>query len=340
MLKILSKIYGSLAKVRRYTYEKGLIQKHKLPIPVISIGNLSVGGTGKTPLTIFTAKKLIERGYSVTVLSRGYKRKSRGTVIVRNRNKILVNWEEAGDEPFLIAKNNIPVVVSENRYAAGLKAIEEINPDIFILDDGFQHFQLHRDVNILVFDATKPFWEDSLLPSGRLREPPEFYRYADILIINRLEKVENKEEIISKIQKLKKKFFISQEKIDGLTDLENSYRLETLSGKNIGVFSGLGNNPQFFNTVEKLSKKIGFKITEKNSYPDHYDYSQLQLSNNPDLWLTTEKDIIKIRPEYIKKYRIMALKYTLKLDEDFINYLEKRIFYDKVKNSHLEYRDV
>ncbi|WP_457626487.1 tetraacyldisaccharide 4'-kinase [Persephonella sp.] len=336
MLKLLSEIYGSLAKGRRYLYEKGLIKKHRLPVPVISIGNLSVGGTGKTPLTIFTAQKLIEKGYSVAVLSRGYKRKSRGTVIVRDREKILADWTEAGDEPFLMAKNGIPVVVSESRYEAGIKAVEKINPDIIILDDGFQHFQLHRDVNILVIDATQPFWEDSLLPAGRLREPPEFYRYADIIVINRLEKVKDKKKIISKIEETGKDFFVSREKIESLTDLEKSYTLDILSGKNVGIFSGLGNNSQFFSTAENISKDLGFGITEKISYPDHYDYKQLNLSEKPDFWLTTEKDIIKIRQEDIKKYRILALQYTLELDSEFINYLEKRIFYEKVKNGRPE----
>jgi tetraacyldisaccharide 4'-kinase len=336
MLKLLSEIYGSLAKGRRYLYEKGLIKKRKLPVPVISIGNLSVGGTGKTPLTIFIAQKLIEKGYSVAVLSRGYKRKSRGTVIVRDREKILADWTEAGDEPFLMAKNGIPVVVSESRYEAGIKAVEKINPDTVILDDGFQHFQLHRDVNILVVDATQPFWEDSLLPAGRLREPPEFYRYADIIVINRLEKVKDKKKIISKIEETGKDFFVSREKIESLTDLEKSYPLDILSGKNVGIFSGLGNNSQFFSTAENISKDLGFGITEKISYPDHYDYKQLNLSEKPDFWLTTEKDIIKIRQEDIKKYRILALQYTLELDSEFINYLEKRIFYEKVKNGRPE----
>ena len=336
MLKLLSKIYGSLAKGRRYLYEKGLIKKRRLPVPVISIGNLSVGGTGKTPLTIFTAQKLIEKGYSVAVLSRGYKRKSRGVVIVRDREKILADWTEAGDEPFLMAKNGIPVVVSKSRYEAGIKAVEKINPDIIILDDGFQHFQLHRDVNILVVDATQPFWEDSLLPAGRLREPPKFYRYADIIVINRLEKVKDKKKIISKIEETGKDFFVSREKIESLTDMEKSYTLDILSGKNVGIFSGLGNNSQFFSTAENISKDLGFGITEKISYPDHYDYKQLNLSEKPDFWLTTEKDIIKIRQEDIKKYRILALQYTLELDSEFINYLEKRIFYEKVKNSRPE----
>jgi len=336
MLRIISLLYGFFAYGRRVLYRKGILKRKKLPVPVISIGNLSVGGTGKTPLTIFTAKSFQKKGYTVAVLSRGYKRKSRGTVVVRNRKRMLTHWEEAGDEPYLIALNNIPVVVSSSRYEAGIKAIKDIKPDLIILDDGFQHYQLYRDLDILVFDATKPFWKDRLLPEGRLREPFSFYRFADIIVVNRLNRAKNQGEITEFLKKTGKKFFISQERLEKITDLKQEKDLSFLKGKKVGIFSGLGNNEQFFDTAVNLSNNIGFEIVQKIFFPDHYDYAELHLNTQPDLYITTEKDIIKIRPDMIEKYRIYALKYSLELDEQFIKYLERKIFYEKEKKEKME----
>jgi len=340
MFRIISLLYGFFAYLRRFLYNTGLLKRKKLPVPVISIGNLSVGGTGKTPVTIYLAKSFQKKGYTVAVLSRGYKRKSSGTVVVRNKEKILTRWEEAGDEPFLIALNGIPVVVSKSRYEAGKKAIKEINPDILILDDGFQHYQLYRDLDILVFDAVKPFWEDNLLPAGRLREPASFYRFADLIVANRLNKSKNPDEITGFLKKTGKKFFISKENLKEITNLKEKKDLSFLKGKKIGIFSGLGNNEQFFHTALKLSDDVGFEIIEKKSFPDHYDYTRLPLNSKPDLYLTTEKDIIKISQDIIDRYKIYALKYAIELDEEFVNYLEKKVFSEKVKNEKSEPENV
>ncbi len=331
-LNILSKVYNFSASFRRAVYTKKILKPKKLPVPVISIGNLSVGGTGKTPLTIFTAKKLQEKGYRVWVLSRGYKRKSKGTVIVSDGNSIFVPWEEAGDEPYLMAKNNIPVVVSYSRYKAGLKALNSFSVDIFLLDDGFQHFQLYRDLDILVVDATKPFWEDKPLPAGRLREPAEFYRFADVIVVNRLSRAKNPEKILEFLKNSEKQLFISEEKIENITDLKESKNINFLKGKEVGAFSGLGNNRQFFQTVKDLSHKIGFTVSQFISFPDHYNYKKLNLPKK-QLWLTTEKDIIKISQKQIEKDNIFALKYSLNLPEDFVQYLENIINAERLKKS-------
>ncbi|MBK3332304.1 tetraacyldisaccharide 4'-kinase [Persephonella atlantica] len=330
MLNIVSNIYEKLAVIRRKLYYKGILKQKKFPVPVISIGNLSVGGTGKTPLTIFTAKKLQEKGYRVCVLSRGYRRKSRGTVVVSDGNSIFVPWEEAGDEPYLMAKNNIPVVVSHSRYEAGIKALNSFPVDVFLLDDGFQHFQLYRDLDILVVDATKPFWEDKPLPAGRLREPAEFYRYADVIVVNRLNRAKNPEKVLEFLKNSEKQLFISEEKIENITDLKKNKNINFLKGKEVGAFSGLGNNGQFFQTVKDLSHKIGFTVSQFISFPDHYSYKKLNLPKK-QLWLTTEKDIIKISQKQIEKDNIFALKYSLNLPEDFVQYLENIINAERLK---------
>ncbi|NPA51527.1 MAG: tetraacyldisaccharide 4'-kinase [Aquificae bacterium] len=323
ILWTLSKIYGFLATSRRFFYENGLIPQKKLPIPVISIGNLSVGGTGKTPITIFTAKALQKKGFKVCVLSRGYKRKSQELIIAQDTNNI--SYEDVGDEPYIMLKQNIPIAVHKDRYKAGVEALKKIKPDIFILDDGFQHYQLYKDIDNLVTDATKPFWEDQLLPLGRLREPPSFSMYADSIIITRLHllKEQRQKEILEQAKKFNKPVFIAREKIEKILDpFSNTYPLEILKGKKVTVFAGLGNNTQFFETVKKLSQKYDFSIEEFISFPDHYDYKNFK-PKKERIYLTTEKDIIKI-----KEKNVFALNYEIDIDKDYeeliLNKIKKR----------------
>ena len=304
-------IYSLLAKFRRYLYKEGFIKKKKLHKPVISIGNLSVGGTGKTPLTIYISKLLQKNGYKVCVLSRGYKRKSKETLIVSDGNNIYVNWQSSGDEPYLIALNKIPVVVSKSRYEAGLTALKNFDVDIFILDDGFQHFQLYRDLDILLIDAKKPFWEDKPLPFGRLREPVETYKYTDIFVITKAKKEEK--ELIQKLRTFEKPFFFAKEVSNSITDFEKEYPLDFLKNKEIFLFSGLANNQQFIDYVSSLSKQIGFKVTGFKGFKDHFDYENFTLPK-VNFYLTTEKDLLKVRD---KLKNVYALKYQFKFPEEF-----------------------
>jgi len=329
-----SLLYGSAAYLRRKFYQIGLKEKKSLPVPVVSIGNLSVGGTGKTPFTIFFAKSLQQKGYKVCVLSRGYKRKSKGIIVIPPERAGLVGWEKTGDEPYLIAKEGIPVVVGSNRFEAGKKALSELKPDIFLLDDGFQHFQLHRELDILLVDATRPFWKDRLLPAGKLREPVSFYKYADVLIVNRMGRLDRKEQesIIRYLKQSGKRFYFTEERIEGLYDGKDLSNLSILENKKVGVFSGLGNNEQFFKLISEMEKRYNFKVMKKVPFPDHYNYRTINLPENLDMWITTEKDIIKISRELIKAKNIYALKYTLSLDKQAVDSLEKMIFYEELKN--------
>jgi len=319
--------YGLIVVSRRYIYENEIfVRKKKLPKPVISIGNISVGGTGKTPTVIETAKKLQEKGFNVVVLSRGYKRKSKGTVLVSDGKRIFVNWQEAGDEPYLIAKYGIPVVVSKSRYKAGKYALKHLqNVDIFILDDGFQHYQLDRDIDIVLVDATRPFWEDDLLPLGRLREPVHIaLNYIDMFILTKtysLSRIE-RERIYYHLTKYFKPVFVAEESFSKLTNFKDDFPLDILKGKHIGVFAGLGNNQQFFNTMRKLAKKYKFCIDSFIEFPDHHDYKNFDLpAIDVDYWITTEKDFIKL-PE---NDRVLALKYEIKLPSDYISNILYRL---------------
>jgi len=297
------------------------------------VGNLSVGGTGKTPFTIFLAKFLQAKGYSPCVLSRGYKRKSKGVVPVSDGKRLLADWETAGDEPYLIGREEIPTVVGEDRYTAGRFALEKFSPDLFILDDGFQHYQLYRDADLLLVDATNPFWEDKLLPAGRLREPASFYRYADLLVVNRLNRLERekREKVVDWLKKSGKGFITTEEKIEGLTDGRKVYPFDLLKGKQIGVFAGLGNNRQFFRLVKELGSGAGFQVVREVSLPDHYSYKNFKLPATPQIWITTEKDLIKL-PPHLTQGKVYAVKYSLAPDREGIKSLENLLFYEKLKN--------
>ena len=326
ILSILAVIYGFVVVLRRYIYENEIfVRKKRLPKPVISIGNLSVGGTGKTPVVIETAKRLQEKGFNVVVLSRGYKRKSKGTLIVSNGKNIFVSWEEAGDEPYLIASYGIPVVVSSSRYKAGKHALKHLPVDIFLLDDGFQHYQLDRDIDVVLVDATRPFWEDDLLPLGRLREPISVaLNYIDMFILTKTYTLSNieKKRISYHLSKYFKPVFIAEEQFNRLTNFKDDFPIDILKDKNIGLFAGLGNNKQFFDAVSKLAKEYNFNIKAYKEFPDHYDYRKFSLPDvDVDFWITTEKDFIKL-PNTDK---ILALKYEIKLPDKYIREITHRL---------------
>ncbi len=184
-LGLLSLPYGGAVAARNRLYDEGLLKQEKLPCPVISVGNLTVGGTGKTPTVIFMAHLLRDHGYRPAVLSRGYGGNANAPVnVVSDGNQILMGWREAGDEPILIARAapGIPVLTGSRRLLTGRAAVETFGADALILDDAFQHRSLFRDIDIVLLDAARPFGNGFLLPRGPLREPPDSLRRADILL--------------------------------------------------------------------------------------------------------------------------------------------------------------
>jgi tetraacyldisaccharide 4'-kinase len=186
LLYILSFPYRLAVGVRNFLYDNGLLRSNKLSCPVISIGNLTAGGTGKTPLTILLGRMLKEKGFRPAILSRGYGRQGVKSIgVVSNGSSILMDHREAGDEPFLMSQllPQVPVIVGASRFLAGKKAIEELGADILILDDGFQHRGLYRDIDIVLLGSSRPLGNGRLLPGGSLRESPQALRRADIIVM-------------------------------------------------------------------------------------------------------------------------------------------------------------
>ena len=175
--------------MRRTLYARGLLRTKKLPAPVVSVGNLTVGGTGKTPVVACLARLWQDRGRRVAILSRGYGGQSRGVTCISDGQNTYKKPPEVGEEPYWLARTlpGVAVYTGACRYAAGLAAWEEFQPDLFLLDDGFQHFQLHRDLDLVLLDAASPFGNGYLLPRGPLREPLAALAAAQSLILTRFD---------------------------------------------------------------------------------------------------------------------------------------------------------
>jgi tetraacyldisaccharide 4'-kinase len=184
---VLSGLYYLGAWGRRTLYDQGWLQPQRLPCPVMSIGNLVVGGVGKTPLTAILAGRLQAAGCRVAILSRGYGGQAPGINVVSDGRRIILKPPQAGDEACLLAHKlqGIPVVTGADRFQAGLQTWKDFHPDLLLLDDGFQHFQLYRDLDVVLLDAARPFGNGRLLPRGPLREPVSTLQRPLILVLTR-----------------------------------------------------------------------------------------------------------------------------------------------------------
>ncbi len=187
-LFVISLLYGGVVKLREFFYKKKMLKSERLPCKVISVGNVTVGGTGKTPMTIYVAELLNRLGYKVAILSRGYKGGAEKTGgIVSDGRTIFMEPDMSGDEPFMLAAKlkNTPVIVGKNRFEAGMLAIKKFKPDIIVLDDAFQHLKLVRDINLVLSDCRRPFGNTHMLPRGTLREPLSALLRGDAFILTR-----------------------------------------------------------------------------------------------------------------------------------------------------------
>src|SRR4030042_5454514 len=188
-LYLLSLPYGGAVRARDLFYSLGLLKTKTLHCPVISVGNITVGGTGKTPLVMALAKRLMAKGIAVAILSRGYKRMKTSESVVSDGKTIFLSLEESGDEPFLMAKAcpDTPVLVGKNRFVNGRILLQRFGAKGLILDDGYQHLSLNRDINILLIDSHIGFGDRHLLPRGILREPLSQLRRADLFLLTKAE---------------------------------------------------------------------------------------------------------------------------------------------------------
>src|SRR5215216_237306 len=250
VLPPLSLLYGAVTRTRLSLYRRGTFQTTKLNRPVISIGNITTGGTGKTPLVEYVAKLVASQDKKVCILTRGYGRKDPHLqVIVSDGYDVLASPNEAGDEPYLLATTlagQAAVISSADRIAAGQEAIKDFGTEVFVLDDGFQHLRLARDLNIVCIDATNPWGGGRLLPYGRLRESLEGMSRADCVVLTRCEQVESVEALRDEVRGLvgEAPIFESRMRPVRVTLLKNGPEMIALPGR-VGAFCAIGNPSSF-----------------------------------------------------------------------------------------------
>ena len=282
----LSVLYAAIVKLRAWLYERGILRAKRLQTPVISVGNLTLGGTGKTPMVIWLVERFLAQGKRVAILSRGYKG-SDGT-----SDEIELMKSRLG--------NRVQFGVGPDRYASGLR-LQQAGVDIFLLDDGFQHLQLSRDVNILLLDSSRPAANDRLLPAGRLREPLSAMSRADLLVFTRTETNPGTHTAIGKLQNAA--VFAAQTRLLGFRKFpaasQNLLSTSELGAGPFYAFCGIGNPGAFVADLEHW----GLSIAGKQAFADHHRYFDseaaelLESARHADAvaLITTEKDAHNLR---------------------------------------------
>ncbi len=303
LLLPLSWLYGAGAASHRLAYRAGMLRAKKLPRPVVSVGNLAVGGGGKTPLVIHLAGELIDRGARVAVLSRGYGRSDPRSVRIVSRGGGPISTAfEAGDEPCLIA-SRVPrawVAVAPRRHDAGRAILRETKVDIFLLDDGFAHHALARDLDIVTVDARRWFGGGRLLPAGILREPLSRLADADLLVVTKAESVDmGFEEAVRRL--MPGPVAWSTYLADHLAapgDLSREIPLGTLSNRRVFLFSGIADPLSFEATAAPLCGEVAGRMRFRDHHPfspgDMRRVEERARKAGAEVLLTTEKDLSRL----------------------------------------------
>ncbi len=293
-------------ELRRAAYRRGWFKTRRLNRPVVSVGNLTLGGSGKTPLVAFIAERLHRRGWKPVILTRGYGRRPKGGIVaIAPGSGRAPRAQEVGDEPALLARAlpDVPIVVGANRYRAGRLAEERFDVDVHLLDDGFQHLALARDLDVVLLDVTQELSDRALLPAGRMREPLMALERAHLVVLTRVDLADPRpiEDRVRQVNPRARIFHCST-KLRRLVDVETGriYPSGAFRGESVYAFCGIG-NPKAF--LEDL-KKWGFSVVAEHAFGDHHVYGPGSVAR---LWIrsekskavalvTTEKDAMNLPP--------------------------------------------
>jgi len=333
MLSLLGYIYGKVAEFRNTLYDKGVFEVFDLGARVISVGNLTAGGTGKTPLVAYIAGVLADRGETVCILTRGYGRKDPDKrVLVTDGQRILTDAKHAGDEPFELANRligKVIIIADADRVSAGEWAKRKFGVTTFILDDGFQHRRVKRDLDIVCIDATDAFGGGKMLPAGRLREAKTGLERADVVIITRANIGSGIAVLRSGIEDINPdaQIFSSETAISGAVELYSLYARSEPSQSHVKeqkafAFCGIGKPEIFF----KQLWQDGFDAAGTKAFPDHYNYSQkdvveiesLACDASAEILLTTAKDAVKLQElEFTIPCYVVEIEMVIDKPNDF-----------------------
>jgi tetraacyldisaccharide 4'-kinase len=304
LLKFLSGIFLIGISFRNVAYRHGWLKTRRLNRPVISVGNLSVGGTGKTPMVILMAGILRAAGLRPCILTRGYgRRRGRGPILLDPEERLVYDPREVGDEPAALAKAlpDVPMVVAADRFRGGTMAERTFRPGVFLLDDGFQHLALYRDLDVVLLDVTTPAADLALLPAGRLRETFQALERAHWVILTRTE-LGDAGAMQARVQAAnpKARIFRCATKLAGWVEARSGLTQPPVSlhGKKLAAFCGIGNSGAFFADL----RSWGLDVAAERAFPDHHVYRNRDLENvfalarvaGAEAVLTTEKDLMNL----------------------------------------------
>ncbi len=314
---------------RNVFYNFRFFVSRKVPSKIISVGNLTAGGTGKTPAVIYLAK-LLASTHKVAIISRGYGRKTAGTQVVTDGTTIPNDWRNFGDEPTQLALNlnGIPIVVDNNRHRGAMYVIENFNPDIIILDDAFQHRAIERDLDLVLINSQASSADYKLIPHGLLREPLSHIKRADALIFTKSNLAQAPEKILKMAKSTNLPVFNSTLKNSGFVskDLKPYTVLDNTPA--IAV-SAIADPDSFYKSLDLAN----VNVVRKLAYYDHYEFSRSDLDtfkntlkeHSGSIIITTEKDLVRLRNLKLSGIEICALSIQFVLNKDGEKYILEKI---------------
>ena len=333
VLKVFSFLFGGVVAIRYFLYRTGALRRYPLGIQVISIGNVTAGGTGKTPVTEIFARTLASEGRKVAILSRGYRRKEspwwqriftqvvEPPLVVSDGRHVLLDSATGGDEPYMLASNlpGVAVIVDRNRVKAGRYAVKRLGCDTLILDDGFQYQKLKHSIEVVLVDSTNPFGNGNLLPRGILREPIRNIRRADIIFLTKCRGD------VSAVKKEIRRYNTTAEIVECnhtpkvLKDVwsREEFPLGWLKDRTLCTLSGIASPKGFENSLRHL----GAKVVWCERYADHhrYDSSEVLYALNrtadmgADALVTTEKDAVRFPRLETSPVRCLYLRIAIEI---------------------------
>jgi tetraacyldisaccharide 4'-kinase len=325
LLQSLSVVFQAGVALRHVAYRRGWLKTRRLNRPVVSVGNLSVGGTGKTPLTILMAETLLAGGHRPCILTRGYGRRGgKGIIVLEPGPDRVAEPREVGDEPAALARAlpNVPIIVSPDRLRGGIIGEQRFQATVHLLDDGFQHLALYRDLDVVLLDITRPLSDLALLPAGRWREPFSALRRAHWVILTRTE-LGDAGGLQERVQALnpRARIFRCSTQFAGLVEARSGLPEPhwSLLRKKVAAFCGIGNPAAFFADL----RGWGFWVVAESVFPDHHVYSHTDLLAismlsrrfGAEAILTTEKDLMNLPPGWDVRMPLFACCIHTEIEE-------------------------
>ena len=328
----LSILFSSVVRVRNFLYEKGILRIEQPPLHIISVGNLTVGGTGKTPFVLWLARLLHAQHHRVAILSRGYKGKNKGVTTAGTDGRVQATPEEVGDEAVMLARTFSDVVLAgRDRVRAARLAQETYGVEVLILDDGFQYRRLGRSLDILLLDAQQK--ETWVLPAGPFREPSTAIRRADLVVVTKGGTVQPQQDYAASLHIREKPFFFANPRPTVLIHSTHSEWQELplflLAHKKVMVVSGVA-NPALFH---RFVREADAEIIDMMVFPDHHVYTErnwqtiVSASRACDFVVTTEKDLVKLEKFPFATDKLVALRIDMEVSdvEQFLAFIESQL---------------